>query len=271
MTQRHSTYLATLAFLVLAGVSSQQAGGTDQIAQSSTSFRERMKQQGRDTTANEVLDSILDRPKVRWRRADLDPRLRHRIHLNAADVPRFPHDDPKLMDPRNWPATMTVEGALCSLTVYVNDGHHQRTWSRSVEDSGDAVILRAYYTDVGTDFHSHYVRNRGPSYDWRNGRLRYRSWTKGRGSHSRIRSYRPYPSGEIFTFMEIEKEYDAQGNELSMKWVEEVFARNGTLIGCAAAVNETNPRSGYWLGVDVGKDYYYRWAEALERSLAGQP
>ena len=231
-----------------------------------SSARESMKQAGRDTTANEILDSILTGPRVRWRRADLAPRLRHRIHLNAAEVPRFPHDDPKLMDPRNWPPSMTVEGGLCSLTVCAYDGR-QSTWSRSIEDSG-AAVFDLYYTDVGTDFHSHYVRHRGPFYDWLKGRLRQRSWTKGRGSHSRILSYWPYPSGELFTFMEFDKKYDSQGNEVSMEWIEEVFARDGTLIGCCAGpVNSWGACSGYWLGVDVGRDFLYRWGEALERSL----
>jgi len=229
-----------------------------------SSFREHMKQAGRDTTANEILDSILTGPKVRWRRADLAPRLRHRIHLNAAEVPRFPYDDPKLMDPRNWPASMIVEGELCSLTVYAYDGR-QATWSRSIEDSG-AIVFYLYYTDVGTDFHSHYARHRGPFYDWLKGRLRQRSWAKGRGRHSRIWSYWPYPSGELFKFMEFEKKYDAVGNEVSIEWTEEVFARDGTLIGCCEG-DGLPARNGYWLGVDVGKDYVYRSMEALERSL----
>jgi hypothetical protein len=53
-----------------------------------------------------------------------------------------------------------------------------------------------------------------------------------------------------------------------MEWIEEVFARNGTLIGCCAGpVNDWGACSGYWLGVDVGQDFAYRWAEALDRSL----
>ena len=231
-----------------------------------SSAREYMRQAGRDTTANKTLDFILAGPKVRWQRAELAPGLSSRIHLNAAEVPRFPHDDPKLMDPRNWPGSMTVEGVLCSLTVHAYNGR-QSTWSRSIEDSG-AVVFDMYYTDVGTDFHSDYVRRRGPSYGWLKGRLRERSWVKGRGSHSRIRSYWPYPSGELFTFMEFDKKYDANGNEVSIEWIEEVFARNGALIGCCAGpVNSWGACSGYWLGVDVGKDYHYRWWEALERSL----
>jgi hypothetical protein len=161
---------------------------------------------------------------------------------------------------------MTVEGGLCSLTAYAYDGR-QSTWSRSIEDSG-AVAFYLYYTDVGTDIHSHDVRHRGPFYDWLRGRLRSRSWTKGRGSHSRIRSYRPYPSGELFTFIEFDKKYDSQGNEVSMEWIEEVFARDGTLIGCCAGpANSWGACSGYWLGVDVGIAFGYRWLEALERSL----
>jgi hypothetical protein len=236
------------------------------IVSSRSTARERMRRAGRDTTANEVLDSILARPKVRWRRADLAVRLKHGTHLNAAEVPGFPNDDPKLMDPRNWPASMTIEGGLCSLTAYAYDGH-QSSWSRSVEDS-DATVFSLYYTDAGADFHSHYVRKRGPYYDWLKGRLRSRSWHKGRGSRSRVRSYWPYPSGELFTFMEFEKKYDAQENEVSMEWIEEVFARDGTLIGCCSGpVDRSGVCSGYWMGVDVGRYFLYQWMEALERSL----
>jgi hypothetical protein len=234
-----------------------------------SSIRERMKRFGQDTTANGVLDSILAGPKVRWRRADLNPRLRHRIHLNAAEVPRFPHDDLKLTEPRNWPATMTIEGVLCSLTVYVYepDGR-QGVYSRVLPDDGTPVVLHLYYTDPGTDFHSDDVRHCGPFGRWLSGRLAYRSWTKGRGSHSRVWAYWPYPSGELFSFGEHDMKFDAQGHGVSGEDIEETFARNGTLIGCCAGpVNRGGTCGGYWMGADVGEYYILRWGEALYRSL----
>ena len=265
MSQHRKVYVLTFTFLTLAATVPEASQARTDIISESRSAREYLKRAGRDTTANEVLDSILAGPKVRWRRPDLNPRLRHRIHLNAADVPGFPRDDPKLMDPRNWPATMNVEGELCSLTVYVMDGY-QSIRSRSIEGSGAPIVLQLYYTDIDTDFHSPNVRNRGPSYDWLNGRLRSRSYTQGRGSHSRIRNYMPYPSGELFTFMEFDKRFNAKGDLVSMERIEETFARDGTLIGCCAS-GDNGACGGYWLGVDVGTVYVRRWAEALERSL----
>ena len=273
MTQRYSSKLLTstlLAFIIVAPHPSYAGvilyrGGV--MVNRRVPFREFLKENGRDTTANYVLDSILTRPHVSWQRAALPPTLRSRVHFIAALVPPFPHDDPRLMEPRNWPAAMTIEGSVCSLAVYVNDGRYS-TWSRSVEDSSTAVVLELCYADPGVDFHSLDIRHRGPFYDWLSGRLRQRSWTTVRGSHSRVRAYWPYPSGELFAFMEFEKKYDAQGNEVSVKWIEEVFARDGTLIGCCVGpVNDWGACGGYWMGVDVGKDYQYRWAEALERSL----
>ena len=276
MIQKDKPYLLTLALLALAVALPEPSHGTGRrdyfevnstIVNSHSSVREHMRRAGRDTTANVVLDSILARPKVRWRRADLDPQLRSRIHLSADEVPRFPEDDPKLMDPRNWPASKKIEGALCSLTVYVMDGTGS-TWTRSIADSVTGVVFYLYYTDADTEFRSHETRRLGPFYDWLRGRLKQRSWTTGRGNHSRVRSYWPYPSGELFTFIEYEKKYNAQGHEISMKWIEEVFARDGTLIGCCVGpVNSWGACGGYWMGVDVGAYFGYQWLEALERSL----
>lgn len=264
MTQRYSSTIlisTLLAFNVVAHASQALVASNRR-----ESIRVSMKERGVDTTANYVLDSILTRPKVSWRRADLPPKLRSRVRFIASLVPPFPHDDPRLMDPQNWPASMTVDGALCSLTVYVSDGNH-RSWNRSVKDSATTGYLAMYYTDPGVDYHTLYIRWRGPFYDWFNGRLRTRSWTTRMGSRSRIREYWPYPSGELFTFEEFDKTYNAEGWEISSDVTEEAFARNGSLIGCSDRRSGNFPLTGYWMGVSVGGDYVYRWTEALERSL----
>src|SRR2546425_7832100 len=65
---------------------------------------------------------MLSHAAVDWRRTALAPAIRDKVHFTIKEVPRFPHDDPKLMNPGSWPSITYVKSAPCFLKIETGAG-----------------------------------------------------------------------------------------------------------------------------------------------------
>ncbi len=220
-----------------------------------------------DTIDCAKVEVILTSPRVQWTMTDLPKEVRARASLTASQVPPFPHDDPRLMNPRNWPATMNIAGVTCSLTIEAFEYDASRI-VRSLDDVKPKERIGLSYSAVsGSGPGARRGPSRGPSYWWTpDGNLVERAWTYGsvlRGDHC---IYQYYSSGDLFAYE------DGRHAEVLWLWssherFEEIFARNGTLIACQFASSSwSGPERihSYWLGRGIDLDgYSARMREAM--------
>jgi hypothetical protein len=187
----------------------------------------------RDTT----LDSLLTNPKVDWKTSDIEPSVLIRLHMRAGHVPPFPNEDPRLVNPRTWPAVAVFDGAPCSLRV--ETGEKDAIWYVNTLDDvqpGARFGLSYYSAAKGTP---------GPTYSWRgDGTLWDRLWRDPKIAPE----YMYYRSGELFRF--ISGRYVDGFDSL-----DEIFARDGTLIACV--FDSGSGRKYYWMGGEVEDDKYF--------------
>lgn len=189
-----------------------------------------------------ALDSVLVNPRASWRVPDLAPSVQRHFHPTASQVPPFPEDDPRLMKPQNWPPSMSIDGVRCYLRVRAGGGDSEWEVQSLFDVKPGARCMLSYAT--GTSWGS----TRGPTYCWRgDGTLAERYWKRGNETWD----YMYYRSGELFRFS-----YRAWvGNGNQFQRFEEVFARNGALIGCgfgSGGAGMKGSSAAYWLGREVG-------------------
>jgi len=222
----------------------------------------------RDSIESLTPDSLLDRPNVEWRPSELAPAIRSRVHLTTAQVPPFPSENPKLSDPRNWPAVANIGGVACSLRV--STGSYDAIWMvDSLEEVKPGASFALFYTSVPGD---RWKPRRGPSYYWRgDGSLTDRYWTGGDSISIETSNYSYYPSGKLFSFDYRSGFNLGTGSENQSEWFNEVFGRGGSLIGCALGSGGWSRKSlfvGYWMGKEVGyREYQDRRHDAQMRAL----
>jgi hypothetical protein len=180
----------------------------------------------RDTTGCADLERMMSLARPSWTPRELPAPFGDRLSLTASEVPPFPREDPLLMNPRNWPRTMDVEGVACSLSIEVWYGDYGRPVP-SLDDVPPGTALELSYR--------HPVASRtpgdrgfawaGPSYWWGcDGALYERAWRGVDGGAVYVDQY--YPSGQRFTATR-----PAPGRIL---WIwptrgslDEIFAPNG--------------------------------------------
>jgi len=222
-----------------------------------------------DTSA---LDSILASPMVGWNKSELHPEIRSRVHLTANQVPPFPHEDTRLMNPRNWQNTSVIEGVVCSLRVHTGEGDKDWFVSSLREVKPDAWV-QLFYSGAEDARGKSEDAHIGPSYSWRgDGTLRDRYWRTSGKNPFKTREYMYYPSGRLFRYTNrIAKHDRRRGSESPVELLDEVFALNGTLIGCAYRKWDGDTKSvdvSYWLAKRVEpQGYSARLAEAQTRAL----
>lgn len=219
----------------------------------STASAERATSDIPDTSRPLLPDSILVSPRANWRLPSLQPEIRRRIHLTATKVPRFPHEDPRLMDPRKWSKVTFIGGAMLWRKIeYLEHDLVREASSMNGVPPGFCYTLR-------------YGDDRGPMYTWStSGALAERFWSGG-GRHSpETFAYIYYPSGELMLFRYRSNGYNRQTDQRKPgECLEEVFARNGTLLGCgyvARCGSDKQAFLGYWLGEEVS----YRELQEME-------
>ena len=141
-----------------------------------------------DTSSPPLHDSILVNPRANWRLSSLRPEIRHRVHVTASKVPRFPHEDPRLKDPRKWPEVMLIGGEMLRRKIeYLDVDYSQEV--RSMND-----------VPLGSDYTLRYGNGRGPVYTWSRGTLVERSWRGGGKLPPATSLYIYYSSGELMRF-----------------------------------------------------------------------
>jgi hypothetical protein len=203
-------------------------------------------------------------PAVDWDRAALAPAIRDKVHLTVKEVPTFPHEDPKLINPGSWPPVTYVKGAPCFLKI--ETGRGDKLWNvSSLNQVKPGAYLSLFYESGpwgGRLSHS------GPTYRWRGKRLFERYWTERSGGDYEIRGYMYYASGQLFRYSHRKTSYDPRKEPKGpFEVFEELFARDGALIGCSyAAGGGPAPISyaGYWLGSDVS------YGQFLDRKAVAQ-
>ena len=200
-------------------------------------------------------DSTLTTPRVEWKLATLSPEARKSIHVSAKDVPSFPNEDPRLRDPKAWPTTTRIGGAICSLRV----------------GGGPVGLHSLYYQSAPW---KGLQSKRGPYYFWRSlgsGEwLTERSWVVRDSRQTHIDTYQYYHTGELIRYQRTR----SSGQPLLFfqhrrsEGLDEVFARNGCLVASAYWV-DGKLVGCYYLGGQVGyQEYLDRTGELIMRANA---
>jgi hypothetical protein len=173
------------------------------------------------------------------------------------------------MDPRKWPDVMTIGGVPCSLGVQT--GEYDAIWFvRSLNEVKPGANYGLFYSRVPNDRQR---SQRGPAYYWRgDSTLTERYWKGGDSLRLESLEYIYYPSGELFRFISRSEEPNLRTEARSAsEMFEELFARNGTLIGCVYSSGGGAAKRvpvGYWMGTEVGyREYHKRMIEAQLRTF----
>jgi hypothetical protein len=170
-------HAAIVAILALAPLSTASAGSaTSDIP---------------DTSRPLLPDSILVNPPANWRLSSLRPEIRRWVHLVVSKVPRFPHEDLRLRDPRKWPKVMFIGGEM----LWRNIEYREYDIFREVRSVNDVP--------PGSDYTLCYGKgDRGPAYTWSRSTLVERSWRGDGKQHPATYLYIYYASGELTEAMD---------------------------------------------------------------------
>ena len=241
-------WLACLGPTVLVGLVAPEAKG---------------KVRSREIADTSAVDSILSSPAVTWDLRDLHPSIRNRVHLTSRKTPAFPFEDPKLVDPHQWPQVMLIKGQPCSLLI--STGESDAMWFVSSLDKVKAgAAYSLYYSATRNRPHLRH----GPFYCWTGqGSLVERAWRGGDNLRTEVYDYLYYPSGELHRFEYITE--GPEGMQGAFELLDERFARDGTLIGWKYRSGSIDTVDAtYWLGQPVSDhEFQDRAGEALMRAM----
>ncbi len=135
-----------------------------------------------------------------WNLAALPPQVRKMIHLHARDVPAFPNQDLRLLDARNWPATMRIGAETCSLQVqyWVHDAGARASSVAEVPPSAEYCLFYRTPPEKGRKLAL------GPFYCWiptQSGPwLVEKTWKTRDGGKSALDTYQYYASGDLLSY-----------------------------------------------------------------------
>src|SRR2546422_9904182 len=133
-------------------------------------------------------------PAVDWNRTALAPAIRDKVHFTAQEVPKFPHDEPKLMSPGSWPSVTYAKGVPCFLKFETGKGDTLWRVTSLNQVKPGAYLSLFYEPGPWGGGRSHC----GPTYCWRGKRLVERYWTEPSGRGHETRDYMYYPTGQLF-------------------------------------------------------------------------
>lgn len=180
------------------------------------------------------------------------------IHLTSRDVPPFPPQDPVLLDPFQWPDSVTFLdrwfylNLMSSLADVVYTGDKQQ-----VIRSG-----RRVHVGYGSPWKTSKIGipiylSGGPSYSWNEyGRLYRRVWCEPDTVTFHEVLYETYSSGALVTYMVAEREADIQVASTHLRFKEN-FGKSGELL--ALSYTKTGqPNQCWWKGRRIAKT---KWEE----------
>lgn len=218
---------------------------------------------------------------ARWDLRDLHPEVRSRVHLRASDVPRFPHGDPALMDPRRWPKRMTIQGRRCVLNVQAVVQGRSAMRPRALESLDPNAPFTLFYTPARGASREQL----GPVYFWGSrGHLVDRRWIEVRDGFRVTYEYGYHDSGRLFRYAvgRVSETPSARGGRgrkgpepgIRSERFSEFFDRKGRLEGAGySRVDSDDERTVevyYKDGKRIGYPAFEREAESPERSSGGE-
>ena len=181
------------------------------------------------------------------------------IHTRAAEVPPYGHDDPTLLDPHQWPRSVTLAGKKGSLSIHVVT---VKGPNPVVESLADVPARTGFYLVYIAPWRTGVIPL-GPSYHWNEcGRLYTRVWWESDTVTSWCIAHATYPSGKLF-------EYSADSMNWSTSagmWLGEFFDNKGHLIGVRYSITtqgdegRAQERGWWWRGKSVSEDV---WLNAM--------
>ena len=161
-----------------------------------------------------------------WDDERLPAEARARIHRTTASLPLFPEENPELLDPSKWAATLDDSVTKCRLDLAAWR-RASATPIRSVRELKPGQALSARYRCARRGWKvPRYV---GPRYSWNSrGRLEERSYRETDGTRYREQIYQYRPNGLVWAYRHRERNEDESGAWTSL---DEYFDPDGTLAG----------------------------------------
>jgi hypothetical protein len=202
-----------------------------------------------------------------WERASISRPLREMIHVSAALVPPFAHEDSALADPREWTDAKEFAGRHCELSIVSTDY--------------DVVITHKSLSTVrpGYGLHLAYVcrspngqeLSLGPSYSWdRDGRLWRRTWYEPDTVMFLSTSYSTYPSGRLLEQASARRRQNIWNADSLIVFTED-FDRKGRLVGLAYEIHHGAQKDQFWWeGRPVSEAQWRKFRGELLRTAFAQ-
>lgn len=148
------------------------------------------------------------------------------VHRSTADVPAFPLNRPRLADPNQWPATITIAGVKLERRIHAWDGPigMNLTSLRQVR-RGMRVVLS--YHRPGADESAGW----GPRFTWNErGRLVERMWYEPNAKRLVTHDYTYYPGGRLLGYSYRSGPRNVDDDEADTEYLSEFFDKSGKLI-----------------------------------------
>jgi len=138
--------------------------------------------------------------RPRWDLRTLHPEVRSRIHVHAADVPKFPHEIASLMNPRLWPKNVTLKGKRCVLHVEGAEYGRSALLPRSIAEIENYSPFTLYYTEAAAARESRVEV--GPAYMWISPKqLAYRRFSETKGGYRVSYEYGYHEGGALYRYV----------------------------------------------------------------------
>jgi len=204
--------------------------------------------------AGTTLRASKDRP---WNRADFPAHLHQRIHLNAAEVPGFPHEDKRLEKPEGWPLKMTIGGVRCVRRIHAWDDDDAVALA-SLEDAEADHRLMLFYDHEGSEWNFSRA-GWGPRYSWNeHGKLMEKLWYEPDSGRLVTHDYTYYKSGKLLGYSWRMEPRNQGLDPRSYEFLSEFFDKDGRLL--ALGYERMNVRSRdslyAWMGAEVPYDAF---------------
>jgi hypothetical protein len=204
-----------------------------------------------------------------WEWAGLPHPVREMIHARAELVPPYGHEDPKLLDPRQWPESTDFVGRRFVLNVGASQGDVAST-HKSVKTVRPGWSFSLVYSNEWKGWRSGTLAV-GPSYHWNEfGRLDRRTWFEPDTVRFRSKQYVTYPSGALLKYSVGERAQDMEHPD-SLTMFTEYFDRHGRLLGVEYVVRRGGRVSrelSWWQGRPVSGAMWGQAVNQLFRTVS---
>jgi hypothetical protein len=194
----------------------------------------------------------------RWDRALLPPSIRDRVHFVARDVPAFPMDDRRLLQPKSWPETMTIGGVACALRIHAWDDD-DAVAAASLADVEENSRVMLFYDTASSRWNAANA-GWGPRYLWNEkGKLIQRLFYEPDSSRLVTHDYTYYKDGQLLGYSRrAERRRPMRLSGSPYEYLSEFFSKDGRLIAVAHEnMSDRSRDSVYaWMGAMIPYDEF---------------